>query len=83
MQKATIIISLEITNTQRHTGQFEFQAERQQCVLQIFRFYNMTLSIKMIGRGGSDYRRGDGYPADPATVTITNIHEEEINYVWK
>jgi len=47
----------------------------------------MIITIKMIRTGGSDYRRGEGYPADSerypadcaATVKITNIHKEEIN----
>ena len=39
----------------------------------------------MIDTGGSECRRGEGYPADcaAATVKITNIHKEEINCTLK
>ena len=38
----------------------------------------------MIGTGGSDCRRGEGYPAHTAaTVKITNTHKEEINFTLK
>lgn len=44
----------------------------------------MILTIKTIGTGGADRRRGEVYPADSAaTVKITNIHKEEINSTLK